>query len=163
VSDGRPAVVLLRDGPAAMDAAATAMRLAGWAPSDEPEYRHRFIREVVTDPTAAEAIVLAVAAGCGAVVAAGADGAVWSRFVRAVEELADTCRWETTALAGLSATQIELLALIGAGERVSSAARAAAVSERSAHRQLVDARARLGARTNSHAATIVRAGLDRLR
>jgi hypothetical protein len=162
VSATRPTVVLLRDGPAHLDAAAAAMRVAGWEPDGASAQDRRFVRGVVVDSDTAESIVLAVAGGCGAVVAASDDLSVWCRFVRAVEELAETCRWELTTLVGLNATQIELLAVIGNGARVPSAARAASVSERSAHRQLIDARTRLGARTNSHAATLVRAGVDRL-
>ena len=86
--------------------------------------------------------------------AAGTGPGRGSRFVRAAGELGPTGRWESTVLAGLSATQIELLWALGGGLRLPAAARVASVSERSAHRQLIDARLRLGARTNSHAATM---------
>jgi len=71
-------------------------------------------------------------------------------------------RWETTRLSGLSATQIELLWALGDGLRLPAAARVATVSERSAHRQLIAARSLLGARTNSHAATMVRDAITNL-
>ena len=110
----------------------------------------------------AESMLLAVAAGYGAIAVAESPGEVWTRFVRAVDELADARRWETTRLAGLDEAQIELLAAIGRGERVPAAARAASVSERSAHRLLFSARTQLGARSNTHAASILVAEVVRL-
>ena len=150
----RPVVVLLREGPDEMEAATTATRLVAG--------RSDLVVGVVSDDQEAEAILMALSGGKPVVAAAGGVCPVWSRFVRAAEELGRTCRWETTTLAGLSATQIELLWNLSLGLRVPEAARAASVSERSAHRQLIAARSRLGARTNAHAATIVRAGLTEL-
>ena len=97
-------------------------------------------------------MLLAISGGRPVVVATAGTGPVWSRFVRAAGELGHRCRWEMTTLAGLSATQIELLWALGGGLRVPAAARVASVSERSAHRQLIAARSLLRARTNSHAA-----------
>ena len=148
-----PVVVLLRDGRADLDAATAATRLA--CATDEVEVG------VVADDVEAKAMLLALHEGRPVVAAADGTGAIWSRFVRAAEELGRPVRWETTALAGLSATQIELLWALSEGVRLPAAARIAAVSERSAHRQLIAARSRLGARTNSHAATMVREAIAR--
>ena len=146
-------VVLLRDGRADLDAAAAATRLA--CATDEVEVG------VVADAKEAEALLMAIHQRRPVVAAAAGTGALWSRFVRAAEELARPVRWETTTLAGLSATQIDLLWALGDGLRLPAAARVAAVSERSAHRQLIAARSLLGARTNSHAATMVREAIAR--
>jgi len=147
-------VVLLRNGPGQLDAATTAVRLLTGT--------SEIVVGVIADDGAAQSVLLAISDGTPVVAAAGGTGPVWSRFVRAAGELGRTCRWESTVLAGLSGTQIELLWALGGGLRVPAAARSASVSERSAHRQLIDARLQLGARTNSHAATIVRSGVTQL-
>ncbi len=151
----RPVVVLLREGQGELEAATAATRLVTGC--------RDVAVGVVSDDHQAQSILLAISGGSPVVAAAGGLCPVWSRFVRAAEELGRTCRWETTTLTGLSATQIELLWSLSEGLRVPAAARAASVSERSAHRQLIAARAHLRARTNGHAATIVRSGLSQLR
>ncbi len=148
-----PVVVLLRGGRVDLDAATAATRLA--CVTDEVEVG------VVADDVEAQRMLMALHEGRPVVAAADGAGAMWSRFVRAAEELARPVRWETTTLAGLSATQIQLLWALGEGMRLTAAARVAAVSERSAHRQLIAARSLLGARTNSHAATMVREAIAR--
>lgn len=146
--------MLLREGQGELEAATAATRLAAGTPD--------VVAGVVTDDGEAQSILMAISSGSPVVVAAEGTGPVWSRFIRAADELGRTRRWESSTLAGLSATQIELLWWLADGLRVPAAARAASVSERSAHRQLVAARAHLGARTNSHAATIVQAGVTKL-
>ena len=146
-------VVLLRGGREDLDAAVAATRLA--CATDEVEVG------IVADDIEAQALLMAMHQGRPVVAAAAGAGALWSRFVRAAEEMARPVRWETTTLSGLSATQIELLWALGDGLRLPAAARVAAVSERSAHRQLIAARVLLGARTNSHAATMVRDAIAR--
>jgi predicted alpha/beta hydrolase len=147
-------VVLLRGGREDLDAAVAATRLA--CATDEVEVG------MVADDIEAQALLMAMDQGRPVVAAAAGTGALWSRFVRAAEELARPVRWETTRLSGLSATQIELLWALGDGLRLPAAARVATVSERSAHRQLIAARSLLGARTNSHAATMVRDAITNL-
>ncbi|MGZ4681437.1 MAG: hypothetical protein ACXWBN_20460 [Acidimicrobiales bacterium] len=150
----RPIVVLLREGHGELEAATAATRLATG--------RRDIVVGAITDDHEAQAMLLAISRGSPVVVAANGAGPVWSRFVRAAGEIGRPCRWETSTLHGLTATQIELLWALAEGLHVPAAARAASVSERSAHRQLIAARALLGARTNSHAATIVRTGVAQL-
>src|SRR6185436_7769864 len=101
---------LLRDGKGELDAATAAARLATGG--------REIVVGVITDDEQAQSILLAISAGGPVVVAADAIGPVWSRFTRAAGELGRTCRWETTPLAGLSATQIELVWALAEGVRV---------------------------------------------
>ena len=112
---GGSVVVLLRNGPGQMDAATTAVRLLTGT--------SEIVVGVVADDGEAQSILLAISEGSPVVAAAGGTGPVWSRFVRAAGELGRTCRWESTVLAGLSGTQIELLWALGGGLRVPAAAR----------------------------------------
>lgn len=170
-ASGWPVIVLVE--PSAIDVVWAIIRCAGLAEQAAAGWK---VPETPWDLTSAGLLRIGDAGsehgghvtelavrGVGLVVALPEETAVADRYADALERIGSVDDWRSSPVLALDPRAVEVLCALGAGATTSAAARAAHLSERSAHRLLSDARDRLGAPTNVEAVRQVNALVRRFR
>jgi hypothetical protein len=151
-----------------LDAARATAELAGldvvdgWALPDDPwDVAHKGLVVLgrCGDDAVESELVDAVARGAGAIVGIDRDGPGASRLLDALMRTAPVLDWIDCPLMTLGADQLLLLHALAEGRSTRAAARAAHLSERTAHRRIAHARFALGIESTNEAAAEVDAVL----